>query len=357
MSAVSMIEDLYRANEWAHGKLFRLCDGLTDEQLDTKRELGMGSLRATLFHVLAAEEIWYDRWTAGQTKPFPIDPAGISPKDIEERLTVVAAKRRELIDRERADGWTRVVRYKDLRGNEHSRELAGLLLHVANHGVHHRAQALNYLKEFGRTAVVGLDYLFYKLARPSVPQDPATIEARRAQGIEIAAGPGVEPAWDRATMTRYFGYHDWAIGKLLDLASPLPDASLDRDFAMGHGSLRKTLAHLHDVEPFWLANWSGTAGGFLRTPEGTSLAQLRRTWAETAATRNALVASLDAAGAAKTVAVSFGGPAMTFRVVESMLQICVHGTHHRAQAINMLRHSGVTPPPFDVPIWLKEIGA
>lgn len=356
MSEVSMIEDLYRANDWAHGKLFRLFDGLTDDQLDAKRELGMGSLRATLFHVLTAEEIWYERWTAGQTRPFPLDPAGMSPAEIEERLKAVSIKRAELIDRERADGWSRIVNYKDIRGNEHSRALNGLLLHVANHGVHHRAQALNYLKGFGRNAVVGLDYLFYKLARPSVPQDADTIEARRAQGIEIAAGPGVEPAWDRATITRYFGYHDWANGKLLDFASALSDDALDRDFAMGPGSIRKTLTHLHDVEPFWLANWTGTAAGFARTPERTPIATLRESWADTAAKRNAIVADLDAVGAAKTVEVSFGGPAMKFRVVESMLQVCVHGTHHRAQVINMLRHSGAVLPQFDVPVWLKEIG-
>jgi uncharacterized damage-inducible protein DinB len=356
MATESMIEDLFRANDWAHGKVFRLCDGLTAEQLDAKRELGMGSLRATLFHILAAEEIWYDRWTAGPAKPFPLDPAGITLAEIEERLSSIAAKRRELIDRERGDGWNRVVTYTDLRGNQHSRVLAGLLLHVANHGVHHRAQTLNYLRQFGRNAVVGLDYLFYKLARPSVDQDPETIAARRQQGIEIAAGPGVEPAWDRATMMRYFGYHDWATGKLLDFAASLPDAALDREFPMGHGTIRKTLTHLHDVEPFWLGNWTGTAANFVRTAEGTSLDRIRESWTATARRRNDYAASLDADGASRTVAVSFGGPTLKFRIVESMLQICVHGTHHRAQLINMLRHSGVALPQFDIPIWLKEIG-
>lgn len=355
MSSISMVEDLYRANDWAHGKLFRLGDGLTDEQLDAKRELGMGSLRATLFHVLAAEEIWYERWTAVQTRPFPLDPAGIALAEIEERLKVVAAKRQELIDRERADGWSRIVNYKDIRGNEHSRALNGLLLHVANHGVHHRAQALKYLKGFGRNAVVGLDYLFYKLARPSLPQDAETIEARRKQGIEIATGPGVEPAWDRATITLYFGYHDWAIGKLLDFAAPLTDEALDRDFAMGHGSIRKTLAHLHDVERFWLSKWLD-ATPFDRTAAGTPPAHLRPTWTDAMKARNEIVANLDAAGAARTVSVAFDGPPLKFRVVESMLQVCVHGTHHRAQVINMLRHSGVALPQFDVPVWLKEIG-
>jgi len=355
MNTVSMVEDLYRANDWAREKLFRLCDGLTDEQLDRPRELGLGSLRATLFHVLAADEIWLDRWTNAPSRPFPLDPAGIPLAEIEQRLKDVSNRRQQLIDRERANGWSRVVAYRDMRGNEHARQLDGLLLHVANHTIHHRAQALNYLKEFGRTAAVGIEYLFYKLAWPSVPQEAETIEARRKQGIEVATGPGVEVVWDREFMQRYFAFHDWAVARALDLATPLSDADLDRDWNMGLGRIRKTLTHLHDVEPFWLANWRD-GEPFTRTADGASLVQLRHSWAEAAKQRNVLVASLDAAGANRVIAISFGGPAMKFRVAESMLQICVHGTHHRAQLINMLRSSGVAPPAFDLAVWLKEIG-
>lgn len=357
MSTVSIFEDLYRANAWAFGRLFSLCDGLSDAQLDQPRELGMGSLRATLFHILAAEEIWFERWTGAPARPFPIDPAGITLAEIERRLKMIDIKRQVLIDRDRANGWNRIVAYRDLRGNDHARPLAGLLLHVANHGVHHRAQALHYLKHFGRT-VVGLEYLFHKLAYPSVPQDAETIASLRSDGIEIATGEGAEPLWDPATLTRYFAYHDWANGKVLDFAASLPDEALDRDFGMGPGTLCKTLLHLLNVERFWFANWTG--GAFEQMTHATAgdatVAQLRSAWNNIAEQRNTFVAGLDASGASRVLAVSFGGPPLKCRVVESMLQICVHGTHHRAQVINMLRHSGVTLPQFDVPVWLKEIG-
>ncbi|MCC6360105.1 MAG: hypothetical protein IT450_15280, partial [Phycisphaerales bacterium] len=38
----------------------------------------------------------------------------------------------------------------------------------------------------------------------------------------------------------------------------------------------------------------------------------------------------------------------------TMLQLCCHGTHHRAQCLNMLRHVGATAPPLDVAVLLRE---
>ena len=34
--------------------------------------------------------------------------------------------------------------------------------------------------------------------------------------------------------------------------------------------------------------------------------------------------------------------------------VLVHGTHHRAQLINMLRHSGATAPALDYGAWVPN---
>ncbi len=70
----TVIDDLYRYHAWANERVFRLCDGLVDDQLDEPRELGMGSLRKTLFHILAAEELWLDRWRNQPWRPLSADP-------------------------------------------------------------------------------------------------------------------------------------------------------------------------------------------------------------------------------------------------------------------------------------------
>ncbi len=47
MNNNSIIDDLYRYNSWANGRIFALCDGLAEGQLDERREMGFGTLRPT----------------------------------------------------------------------------------------------------------------------------------------------------------------------------------------------------------------------------------------------------------------------------------------------------------------------
>ena len=354
METKTIIEDLYSSNAWALQRLFRLCEGLSDAQLDAPREMGFGSLRATLFHILVSEQIWLERWNGLAWRPFPTDPERISLEEIAAGLQRVARERQQLIDNERATLWQRVVTYRDRQGNENRKPLDDLLLHVANHGIHHRAQALSYLKGFGRTVPVGLDYLFYRLARPSVVQEDATVASLRGFGLEINSAPGFEVTWETERVRRYFAYHDWANARILELAAGLDDSALNRDFDLGFGSIRKTLAHLHDVEPGWLKTWIESSATFARSNPHIPVSELQASWSEVARRRNEFLASVDDAAAQRVVVVAFGGPPIKFRIIESLVQICAHGTHHRAQLINMLRHSGVTAPALDYVAWVPS---
>lgn len=162
--------DLYAYNDWANTKIASLCDGLTDQQLDAPREMGFGSLRATLFHLLTAEVIWLERWRGLPWRTFPTNPGDFSAQQFLDGLQEVASQRHELIELNRQGRWNNQIQYLDSKKTPYDHCLFDLLLHVANHGVHHRAQALNYLKQFDRSVVAGLDYIFYRLAKFSVKQ-------------------------------------------------------------------------------------------------------------------------------------------------------------------------------------------
>ncbi len=140
MSTNSILDDLYRYNSWANPRILALCEGLSDAQLDEPREMGFGTLRNTLFHILVSEEIWLERWKGMPWRPFPFAAEGLSLAEIAHRLTQVAADRQAFMDRERADSCARNCEYKDSKGNPYSRPLNGLMLHVANHAIHHRAR-------------------------------------------------------------------------------------------------------------------------------------------------------------------------------------------------------------------------
>jgi uncharacterized damage-inducible protein DinB len=350
----SIIDDLYRYNSWANARIFALCDGLADAKRDEPREIGLGTLRNTMFHILAAEEIWLERWSNVPWRSFPFDAQGLAMSEIARRLDDVSSRRRALMDRERDSGWHRICQYKDSKGNLHTNRLDGLLLHVANHGIHHRAQALHFLKHFGRTVPGGLDYSFFRFANSHVKQEPATIDAMRQFGLEVDTGSSPAVDWDADVIRNYFAYGDWANRRLLDLLAPLDDATLDRSWGMGMDTIRKTVLHLADAERWWLSNWTSGPAPFEKAAETTSIAAHSDSWSKLIADRNRFIDTLDAESAQRVVTAIVGRMSIRVPVIESLVQLCGHGTHHRAQLINMLRHSGVTAKASDYVVWLRE---
>ncbi len=351
-----MLDDLYLYNDWANQKVLELCDGLDDAQLDAPRELGFGSLRATLFHILAAEQIWLERWELIPWRPFPKDPGGMDLTAMTNALAGVSAARREHINRHRDDAW-QVIAFEDSRKLPFSYPLFDLLLHVANHGIHHRAQALNYLKTFGRTVPVGIDYLLYRLATTTVAQPAESIAGLTAHGLAVAQSQGQDPTWEPSLVGRLFAYHDWATENILRMAEHLGDELLDANHGIGQGSIRGVLIHLYEGEKWWLQNWTTGPSEIAFAGATLSIAKLRDAWSDVALRRNAYLESVDADQALRVIMVSFGGPPMGFRVYESAIQLVCHGTHHRAQVINMLRHSGVAIRNLDLLYAIAELPA
>jgi uncharacterized damage-inducible protein DinB len=136
-----------------------------------------------------------------------------------------------------------------------------------------------------------------------------------------------------------FQYGDWADGRLLDAAASVPDERLDESFDMGRGTLRKTLVHLWAGHDVWLARWQGKAD----TPwpdenQPITIAELRDRLARTQQRRGDFIAGLSPADpdAQLTYLDSLGG-IFSATLGQMMLQGANHATHHRAQAVNMLR--------------------
>lgn len=351
---ISILDELFRFNAWANGRVLALAENLADQLLDERRELGQGTLRNTLFHILTAEEIWLERWLGKPRRPFPVEAEGMAIAAIRERLAVVNRQRGELMESAGKSGLTELCRYQDVRGNAWANPLGELMLHVANHGVHHRAQALNFLKHCGLNVPGGLDYVFFRLAWPEVRQDWPVEDLLRGYGLEMATGSGQLIAWDRSTIQSWFDYGDWANRKLASLLDGLGQDAIERDFGMGPGNIVKTAKHILAAERFWLNNWQQGSGTWQELPEDVALVQLPELWQPVIEARNQLILELDEAGAQRRVGASFGGPPVMVSVIESMLQLCGHGTHHRAQLLNMLRHSGGTPPAIDYVVFVRE---
>ena len=345
---MSTLRELFAHNDWARDKLMTLAAGLSEAQLDQPFEIGCGAVRESLRHLYGAERIWFERWQGGDLPQYPHSRDIVAMDELWSAFRALAAARDAQLDALAEGDLQHAVTYTDPHGQRRTVALGDLLLHVCNHGFHHRAQVLNMLRRLGVT-VSGLDFLFMKLERPTVAQEPAVREQMRELGRQVAEGAMTPQPLDLAAIRPYFAYADWATERLHATAEELNDEQLDRSFEMGLGTLRKTLLHIRDGEAWWHENWtSPSPGEFPKLGESTSIAELKSLFRETTDKRNAYIETLRDEDLQRVVTAEVRpGVTLRFRLGESLLQLCGHGTHHRAQALNMLRRLGAEVPALD----------
>ena len=330
------LRELFEHGAWARDQILAAASTLSDEQLDRSFEIGPGSFRRTLWHIVEAERLWNAR-CRGEPSGSDADPRHKTTAEIGAAWREQATARCEMLARESSAGTlTRIVQYKNMKGQEFRQPLDELMLHVANHATHHRAQLLNMLRRLGAGSIKpGLDFIFWK----------------RSLGGEGAPFEKV----GRPALEAYFAYGDWATDRVIAAARRLPDAALDQKFEMGLETIRNTIRHVHHAEWWWFENWNGRAAVFPKDPDRVALdahaAELNRF----RAARDQWVAARSDADLQQLVAAEpRPGMLLRFPLGVTLLQLCTHGTHHRAQALNMLRHAGGEPPALDLVIWSRE---
>ncbi|MGH9443542.1 MAG: DinB family protein [Thermoanaerobaculia bacterium] len=132
--------------EWATNRLLEAAAKLSPEQL--ARDFGTAdkSVLGTLTHVFAADRVWLARIEGTpQERPEGYDlprlgrewgalyarwkswATALTPPAVEEKLS-----------------------YKDLKGNPWVSPIWQIVLHVVNHGTHHRGQVAGFLRSMGQ---------------------------------------------------------------------------------------------------------------------------------------------------------------------------------------------------------------
>ena len=128
---------LYRYNQWANTVICQHLKALTKAPEEVLKRLS---------HIVAAEEIWYNRITRLGFDPLPIFE--IQPLDIlEPRLNASALRWLELVDQ--TTDFEIPVNYKNLSGQAFENNLNDIMIHVANHGTYHRGQIATLLRQQG----------------------------------------------------------------------------------------------------------------------------------------------------------------------------------------------------------------
>jgi uncharacterized damage-inducible protein DinB len=132
---------------WASGKLLEAAATLNPEELERDFQTADKSVLGTLVHVFAADRVWLSR-VRGLAGQF-ITPEDRSLAVLQRDWPAVHQGWMELLDGETEETIARPIAYKDLAGNSHMTPLWQIMLHMVNHGTHHRGQVSGFLRAMG----------------------------------------------------------------------------------------------------------------------------------------------------------------------------------------------------------------
>jgi uncharacterized damage-inducible protein DinB len=128
---------------WATDRLLRAAAQIPTEHLIHDFQTSDRSILGTLAHTFGADRIWLRRVTGDPTPAFLTE---------EDRQLATLQREWPVV----LQGWTaalddpaRVVHYHDMKGNPHSNPLYEIVLHLVNHGTHHRGQVSGFLRTLG----------------------------------------------------------------------------------------------------------------------------------------------------------------------------------------------------------------
>ncbi len=176
--ALDPLDIMLAHNAWATREVLRACQPLADEAWRRRFEVGLGSLHDTLTHVVGAMLRWADRIDGppAELRPSIEGEASRSPAELLSLLDIAEARLWASAARARARGLATEMDVT-LGGQAYCFTLGGMLVHVATHGMHHRAQCLNMLRHLGVSGVSDrlpdIDALEWQLASAAGTGRPA----------------------------------------------------------------------------------------------------------------------------------------------------------------------------------------
>jgi uncharacterized damage-inducible protein DinB len=143
------LQILLSHDRWATAQLLDACGQLTADQFHRQFDIGPGSLHDTLTHVAGAMRVWTE--TLAGLEPRPRLEADGQRRTPEQLRSVFEEAWRELSAEARRRPLDETVS-RTLRNGKTARMTRGAVLtHVTTHGMHHRAQCLNMLRQLGVT--------------------------------------------------------------------------------------------------------------------------------------------------------------------------------------------------------------
>ena len=149
MVTPEMIRFLYQYNQWADRRTLDACIPLTNEQFTRNLGSSFGSVRDTLVHIYGADWVWNERFMGRSPSGLAGPSAYPDLESVWEKLEEIGCYYVEFVSKLTGQDLERVIRYKNIAGEELSNPLWQSLHQVSNHATYHRGQVATLLRQLG----------------------------------------------------------------------------------------------------------------------------------------------------------------------------------------------------------------
>ena len=154
-----------RYHKWATGQVLEQAIQQPAELLVKDCKGSFGSIYDTLIHLYQADAIWWDRLQNRPTGTLADYEAPGCTYELRDAWFGVQDKMIEFAGGLSDEDWQRDLSYKTLAGIPYQTPIWQMVLHIVNHGSHHRGQVTSMLRQLG-VKPVSLDLIgFYRANR------------------------------------------------------------------------------------------------------------------------------------------------------------------------------------------------
>lgn len=164
-ASAEVLRDHLDYTAWASGLLLDAARQLTPDELNRDFGTGDKSVLGTLVHIFAGDRIWLERMH-GITRENLVDPGDHDFEKLQQAWPRVQQGWKDwaaTLTDEQAQA--NVSFYRATIGRKFEMPAWQIVMHVVNHGTHHRGAVSGFLRAMGKTPPK-LDLIAYYLAKP-----------------------------------------------------------------------------------------------------------------------------------------------------------------------------------------------
>lgn len=155
-------------NRWANARLLEAVASLTNEQFLKELGSSYSSVRDTLTHILAAEEVWLMRWKGISPKTM-LDPAYFPDvRSFKAKWGEVELDQWNFVSKISDESLQEMVEYQNFKNEVWQYTLWQMMHHMVSHSTYHRGQVVAMLRQLG-AAPTQLDFLVFVDTKSTAP--------------------------------------------------------------------------------------------------------------------------------------------------------------------------------------------